>query len=100
MHPLVQVQCNRIGPLDSGQQRPDRVRQHGYSADSAIDMKPGIEFQAEICNRIQVIDCTRVDGSRGCYNADGLISGLHILDDLALQLLQVDRVIIVDFNFT
>jgi len=52
----MEIECDRIRPLDSGQQRALLRTENRQRSERAVDMKPGPFFGAYIGKRAEVVD--------------------------------------------
>jgi hypothetical protein len=57
MQALVQIERERIRPLDPGNQMPVVGRNRDQRADAAVDMQPQALIAAKVGNRVQIVDC-------------------------------------------
>ena len=98
VHPLVQIECDRVGLLESRDQVPQGRSDSGQCAERAIDVKPEVLVLADRRQRVQIVRRAGIDRSRVADNADGPPAGRAIRRQDLPQCGQVDPVIGADRN--
>jgi len=98
VQPLVQIERDRIGVLESRDERPKLGDQRGKRAERAVDVEPGLLVPAERRERAQVIGRARIHGAGVAHDADRSPSGGSVGGELPPQGLHVNRVVGSDGN--
>ena len=75
VQPLVEVERQRVRPLDACQPRRQRRHQHRQPAKGRVDVEPQALRLAQLGQRLQVVDGTGVDGAGRAHDAERLQPG-------------------------
>ena len=95
--PLVEVEGNRIGALDTLQSRRNLGSKHGESAIGTIHVEPELPAAGDTGDGRKIIDCADVDGT-GCSDDQERKQTLPAIGyDRALQHADVHAVQVVGF---
>ena len=92
---LVRVERERVGPLDAGEQRCHRRRQHAEPPEGAIDVQPHLLAPAEIGERVDRVDGRRGDGAGVGHHAERRESGLPVGANALFERLDIDPELVV-----
>src|ERR1700675_3744789 len=98
--PLMRIESNRIGLLNSANQGAVPVREKHGNAISAVDVEPDVVAAANFMNPRYVVDRARAGGSGGSHNAKWFLAGFQILFDCGLELLDIELQAFVYRNST
>src|SRR6202158_1720291 len=98
--PLMRIESNRIGFLNSANQAAVPVREKHCSAISALNVEPDVVAAANLMNPRYVVNRPRAGGSSGGYNAKWFLAGFQILFDCGLELLHIELQVFVYRNST
>src|ERR1700693_3313122 len=88
--PLMRIESNRIGLLNSANQAAVPVREKHRSAIRAINVEPNVVAVKNFVNPRYVVDRPRAGGSGGSYNAKWFLAGFQILFDCGLELSHIE----------
>ena len=77
VHPLMQIQRHRIGPLNTVQQPADALGQHGNRPDRPVHVEPQAFTLAQVGQRIEIVYCPRVDSTCIGNDANGFLARLR-----------------------
>ncbi len=88
--PLVEVEGDRVGLREAGQQRTQRGREHAQRAERAVDVEPESFAIGDPGQRGEVVDRADVHGSGGSGDEERGQAGRAILRDRGLERGQVD----------
>src|SRR4029077_5570323 len=88
--PLMRIESNRIGLLNSTNQAVVPVRKEHRSAIRAVNVEPDVVAATNFMNPGYVIDRPRAGGSSGSHNAKWFLAGFQILFDCGLELLHIE----------
>ena len=70
VHPLMEIEGDRIGALDPIEGRGDLVGEHPQAAESAIDVHPEPELAADAGHGPEVVDRAGIRGPGGGHHTD------------------------------
>ena len=70
LRPFVEIEGNRVGALDAGEQRPQRRRKHRQRAERRINMKPQTVTTAAVGDRGQIVCRAHIDTSRRAHRRE------------------------------
>src|ERR1700693_5197245 len=88
--PLMRIESNRIGLLNSANQAAVPVRKEHCSAVRAVNVEPDVVAATNFVNPWYVVDRPRAGGSGGSHNAKWFLAGFQILFDCGLELLHIE----------
>src|SRR4029077_14655893 len=89
--PLMRIESNRIGFLNSLNQAAVPIRKKYCSAVSAVNVEPDFVAAANFVNPRYVVDRARAGGSGGGYNAKWFLAGFQIPLVCGFDLLHIER---------
>ena len=98
MHPLVEIEGDRIRTLDSLQPRPQFLAERGDRPEGTVDMEPEAELLADIRDGVEIIHGSRIDGGGRADDAERAVAGIDISEDRPAQRGRVHTVMVVDGN--
>src|ERR1700730_2313695 len=87
--PLMRIESNRVGFLNSANQAAVTVREKHGGAISAVNVEPNVVAAADFMNPRYVVDRPRAGGSCGSHNAKWFVAGFQILFHCPLELLHI-----------
>src|ERR1700686_428869 len=88
--PLMRIEGNRIGFLNSANQAAVPVRKKHCSAISAVNVEPDVVAATNFMNPRYVVDRSRAGGSGGSHNAKWFLAGFQLLFNVGLELLPIE----------
>jgi hypothetical protein len=91
IHPLVQIEGDRIRALQSAKPRTQVVAQHCEPAERAVDVKPQTLRRTEISERIEIVDRARVHRARVSDDAHRRMTRSTIVFDRLRERSRLDR---------
>src|SRR5258708_20107045 len=77
--PLMRIESNRIGVLDSANQSAMPVREKHCSAISAVNVEPDVVAATNFMNPRYFVDCPRASRSGGSHNAKWFLAPFQSL---------------------
>ena len=96
--PLVKIECQRVGLLNSLEPRGQFRREHGQRTKGAVHMKPELLFRAKLRDACQIVDGAGVDRSCGSDNEERRATCLPIRGDGPGQSVEVHALPFINGN--
>src|SRR6266446_3825067 len=98
--PLMRIECNRIGFLNSANQAAMPVREKHCSAIGAVNVEPDVVAATNFMNPRYVVDRPRAGGPGRSHNTEWFLAGFQILFNRGLELLNIEPQAFVYRNST
>ena len=96
MQPFVQIECERMRGLDSGEAWSQLRRENSQGAERAVDVKPKLLVATQIGEGGEVVGSAGVDRPRGADDAEWLQAADAVLLDAPAQGVNVHAKLAVD----
>ena len=98
MQPFVEIEGERVCPLDAGKARAQGLAQHRHCREGAIDMQPDTRVGAQLGDVRQRIDGSGIDRARAGNDGERVVAASLVGADGGLQRRDVEAEIAADGN--